>query len=406
MSQITLKGKNLKYLRETNTNEILKILATKEEASRIELSKLIGLSKMTITNIITMLMMHGYVTETRTIVQRDNSITGPKPMLLSIVNNKILAVGVYVTAEGINFSISDIKKGIINSKETVISKDETVEAIEQIIVKGVSEIINEHWEYKENIIGIGVASEGLVDSNLGIITEIPGLTNIKDFRIRRILETVFSYPVYVNNDMQGAILAEQLYGHGRDLKDFIYLGFGKGIGTAIVADGRIMTGSRGFATEAGHMSIDYNGEKCRCGNRGCLELYASIPILLRKSNSKTMEEMIEKYNKGDKLTNMVLMECMNFLDIAITNLVNIFDPECIVFGHEGSIFPMSYVDLLEDRINQHVIKRSNKRTEVKLSAFEKESPLRGASAIVFSELFHGNIALEFSSDHYKQAITI
>jgi predicted NBD/HSP70 family sugar kinase len=403
---MTVKGKNLKYLRETNTNEVLKILATTGEASRIDLSKLIGLSKMTITNIVTMLMMHGYVTETRIKVHKDNSITGPKPMLLSVVNNKILAVGVHITSKEVCFSLSDIKKGIISSSKIDINHNDTKEILEEKIINGVKDIMDKNWEFKNNIVGIGVASEGLVDSNVGVITLIPDFPNITDFRIRNILERTFSYPVYVNNDMQGAILAEQLYGHGRELKDFIYLGFGKGIGTAIVADGRIMTGSRGFATEAGHMSIDYNGRQCRCGNRGCLELYASIPVLLEKSQSSTMEEMIQKYLDGDKLTNMVLMECMNFLDIAITNLVNIFDPECIIFGHEGAIFPQAYINLLEDRINQHIIKRSNKKTEVKLSAFKKESALRGASSIVFSELFHGNLVLEFNNEHYKELITM
>ncbi|BCN29613.1 ROK family transcriptional regulator [Anaeromicropila herbilytica] len=406
MGNMTVKGKNLKYLRETNTNEILKILATTGEASRIDLSKLIGLSKMTITNIVTMLMVHGYVKETRIKVHQDNSITGPKPMLLSIVNNKILAIGVHITSDVISFSLSDIKKGILSSDKIVVNKEDDKKVIEQKILSGIKNIIDKNWQYKSNIIGIGVASEGLVDSNVGVITRIPDLPNISNFSIKNILENAFSYPVYVNNDMQGAILAEQLYGHGRELKDFIYLGFGKGIGTAIVADGRIMTGSRGFATEAGHMSIDYNGKQCRCGNRGCLELYSSIPVLLEKSQSTSMEEMIDKYLNGDKLTNMVLMECMNFLDIAITNLVNIFDPECIIFGHEGALFPQSYISLLEDRINQHVIRRSNKKTEVKLSTFKTESALRGASAIVFFELFHGNIGLEFHDESYKEVITL
>lgn len=406
MKNEELKGKNLKYLRANNTNEILKVLATTGESSRIDLSKLMGLSKMTITNIINQLLERGYVVETRSKVNSDNSITGPKPMLLTVAKNKVLAIGVCISKDSIECCLSDIKNGIINTNKTKINNDDNQERIEQKIIKGIREIIHRNYEYKNNIIGIGVVSVGLVDSNLGVISKIKGLDCIYDFRIKRALELVFPYPVYVSNDVQGAILAEQLYGQGREKKNFLYLGISQSIGSAVVSDGRIMTGSLGFATEAGHMSIDYNGPRCSCGNRGCLELYISIPVLLKKSNSSRVEEMMDKYRHKDKLTVMVLTECMDILDIAITNLINLVDPECVIFGHEGAQFPLDYLSLLEDRINQHVIKRGNKRIELTVSSFEKNSTLRGATSIVFSELFNGNIELELGIIQCKELISV
>ena len=105
------KGKNLRYLRENNTREVLKYLALNGDCSRIKLSKELGLSKMTITNIVNDLLKSDYICESEFVNRENVGCTGPKPILLSVKRNKIIAIGVFVSRERLICSLSDIASG-------------------------------------------------------------------------------------------------------------------------------------------------------------------------------------------------------------------------------------------------------------------------------------------------------
>lgn len=391
MPHNSAKGKNLKFLRENNTNAVLKVLATKGETSRIDLSKILGLSKMTITNIITELLELDYVMETKIQLEGKNMTTGPKPMLLTIKPNRILAIGIYASREGIYCSLSDAQQGEIFVERTPLTKDDTEYTLANKIAGLVYKILQRNPTMNRNIIGIGVASVGLVDSKKGEIINSPDFVGKDNLKIKEMLEKNFPYPVYVRNEVQAAVLAEQLYGNGRNINNFVYFALTYGIGTAVVSGGKVLIGNRGFATEAGHMSIKHDGEVCRCGNRGCMELYASVPVLLKRTGAGTFREFLNMLEKKNKAALEARRELIEVLDIGLTNLTNIFDPEYIIIGHEGALLDDGLTKELEKRVNEHCIQRREQYIHLKKSAFADKAALRGATAIVFNQLFSGNI---------------
>lgn len=385
------KGKNLRYLRENNTREVLKYLALNGDCSRIKLSKELGLSKMTITNIVNDLLKSDYICESEFVNRENVGCTGPKPILLSVKRNKIIAIGVFVSRERLICSLSDIASGEFYVDQYKLD----LSNVSKTFVSDVCLIVQKALDYlgdmRKYVIGIGMATVGLVDNCAGTLVRSTDFLGDSEYFIKDILEERFNIPVFASNDAQAAIIGEQLYGYGRKYSNCLYLGITHGIGSAVISEGKLITGRRGFAVEAGHMSIDYNGAKCDCGNRGCLELYASLPVLLSKSRTRSLDELLEHYEKRETTAVNVINEFIRTVSIALTNLTNLFDVEIIIFGHEGSLFTRDILDSIEKNVNEHTFMNRGKQIKIVTSTFGTLAGLRGASSIVFEKFFNGEI---------------
>src|SRR5215469_7638833 len=125
-----------------------------------------------------------------------------------------------------------------------------------------------------NIVAVGIGAAGQIDRKAGIVVDAPNL-GVKNMLLGSILNKQFGKPIAVGNDVEVAALGEYLYGSGRGINNFVCMFVGTGIGSGIVQNGRLYTGLTGTAGEAGHMIIQAGGRICGCGNRGCLEAYAS-----------------------------------------------------------------------------------------------------------------------------------
>ncbi|HVO71088.1 MAG TPA: ROK family protein [Aggregatilineaceae bacterium] len=134
----------------------------------------------------------------------------------------------------------------------------------------------------EPVRAIGVATGGQVDVARGVVMSATGLLpGWSGLNLRAELEAALHLPVAVDNDVKATGLAEVRIGAGRDKRHVLCVAVGTGIGGAIFIDGAIYRGAGGFAGEVGHIPIKVNGRPCTCGNRGCIEAYASGPALAR-----------------------------------------------------------------------------------------------------------------------------
>ncbi len=386
-------GKNLRYLRENNTNQIIKYLTINHESSRIELSKQLGLSKMTITNIVSDLLERDYLVEHKAKVSAPSVSTGPKPMRLSIKDSRILAIGVYVSRERLHCSLCDIVGNELYIDEVDIDKKNLKENYNELICTSIQNILSYNPKLNQYIIGIGLSMIGLVDSEQGMLIKSTDFLGDHKIPIREILMERFPYPVFISNDMKASALAELIYGYGKDYNDFVSLGITYGVGAAVVSGGNVIKGKRGFGSEIGHMSVNYQGEMCACGNRGCLELYASIQALLKKTETSSLQELVKRIEDGNEYTTKVMKEFVDMMCVALTNIVNIFDPECVIFGHEGIVFVEKYMKRMEEYVNCHSIQSSEKKVKFKISMFRDIGGLRGSATLVFNKLFEGELSL-------------
>jgi glucokinase len=173
---------------------------------------------------------------------------------------------------------------ILGRAATLTGENPTPERVLPRISTTVQQTLDEAGVTLAEIVGIGVASPGPLDNRTGTIYAPPNLPAWHGVPLRDILQGQYQKPVFVENDANAAALGEYLFGAGQGSRDMVYLTVSTGIGGGVIVDGKLMEGVNGSAAELGHITIDWHGERCPCGNVGCLEALASGTAIAHKAN--------------------------------------------------------------------------------------------------------------------------
>lgn len=238
---------------------------------------------------------------------------------------------------GIDLGGSHIAIGVVKENGTLLEKKEVdlnhkeIDKLEQFIreyiVKGIQEYSN---KYPVDLIGI--ASPG--EPKEGKITTLVNL-GIQELDITEIIQKISNLPVQIRNDAKCAGLAEKTYGVIKNYEDSVFLCLGTGIGGAVFMENKLLTPKRHSGFELGHMTIQKNGELCKCGKRGCFETYCSmkrlkealIQILEIPENTKAQElyEILKERQNEEKVSQKI-NNYIEDLVIGLSNITNIFEP--------------------------------------------------------------------------------
>lgn len=379
-------GMNHLTLRNRNRGLVLSLIATSGELSRPDLVRLTGLTKMTITNIVSELMEQNLVEERRS----EAATVGRSAALLDIAAGAPKAVGLYLSRESLSVILTDLRLRVLFYRSVPLS-EETPESLGDKLCALAGEAVG---QTDGPLLGIGISSIGPLDRDGRRLLSPPNFFDIGDFPLAERLEEQYALPVLVQNDMDAAALAEKLYGRGRWLDNFLYLGLANGIGAGIVIDGRLYTGSRGFSGEIGHLSIDLNGPLCSCGNRGCLETYVNMPVIRQRLAATAKQGSVEPADfetlYADPACAAVFDDVADKLAVALTGAVNLLDPRCILIGHDGTWLPDECLTRLETAVNRHILAGATRAVTVRRSAFGSRAPLLGSVCPLCRELFSGS----------------
>jgi glucokinase len=251
---------------------------------------------------------------------------------------------------GVKYAIG-IDLGGTNMRVGIVSRDGTI--IRKIKEPTSEEVINSLLTATENLFsdevaGIGVGAAGLVDRIKRRVMISPNLHIIESVDLVGEIGKRFKVPVFIENDANAAALGELWAGAGRGLSDFVLFTLGTGIGGGIVYDGKLLN----VSAEIGHMSIHTDGEKCHCGNSGCLESYASVRAVLSKAIvalESGRESLLREYSggnfyklmaediykaalDGDNLARELLKNAGRCLGIGIANIINLMSPEAVILS--------------------------------------------------------------------------
>lgn len=382
-------GKNLSTSKQYNRGLILQLIATNEATSRIELATTTKLTKMTITNIVSEYIEHGIVEQCE---EKITEGSGRNPIRLRIAEKAPTVIGLYITRDKIEAVLCTLGLEILNRK-VMPFKTLKKEEVRQYSYHVIDQLLE---ETDLKVLGIGVAVMGPVDINNGIILNPPHFFGIENVNITQFLEERYGLPVVVDHDQNSAAQAEVLFGAGKNVQDFIFLGITKGIGSGFVSDGKVFHNKMGMASELGHISIDRNGKRCACGNRGCLEVYACVDAMeekLRKvtGENHTFQEFCKMKKRRD--VDKVLREMVNDIAVAIVSGINILHPQLVILGNECMDWDDKYVYLLEEKVNEEKFTQNYGRVPIRKAYFGKDSQLLGAAANVLYHIFSGKLPL-------------
>jgi len=252
---------------------------------------------------------------------------------------------------GIDFGGSGLRTGLVNSKGVThhleIHKFPENQKIDNVYLKNslscaIVEIKEAHREHI--ILGIGIGSPGPLDSKFGIIECPPNLPDIQNFDVVNILKRDTQLPVFLLNDANAATIAECWIGAGRGYKDVVMLTLGTGVGSGIIAGGKLQCG-KGKGGEWGHASIYIidNPPICSCGELSHVESFLGTEALFRlyrsvycdhfKSNqiARVIHDGL-KISNADSGYNIIFDHYVRYISEALKNIVSVHHPECIILG--------------------------------------------------------------------------
>jgi glucokinase len=249
------------------------------------------------------------------------------------------------------------------------------------------------------IVGIGI---GAPNGNhfKGTIDFAPNLSWKGCIPLREMFENIFKLPTILTNDANAAAVGEKLFGCAKDLKNFVTITLGTGLGSGIYINDSIIYGEHGYAGEFGHIRVLPNGRLCKCGRKGCLETYASSTGVVRsfdeltsdnkiKSNLNTYEKITAKdifteAQNGDLFANEIVNYTAEILGSSLADFCAFSDPKAfILFGglaQSGDFFK----NKVEIELKKNVLTIFKDKIEIRISSLhDKNAAILGNAASVF-----------------------
>lgn len=340
-------------IRAQNEAMLIQKIIDSKIISRAELSKVTGLNKASVSIITKELINANYIKETG--IGDSSSVGGRKPVLLEfnpqvgtvlsidIGTNYIFGVHCYLDGEEISWA---------NIEDISISKVDILENIDRIISD--LKVVNSF-----QVVGLAVAIHGIVSENC--ITFTPHY-DLVDFDLHGLLTSKYDFPVFIENEANLSALGAYSFGHYS--QQLIALSIHTGIGAGIVVDGVLHKGKDGKAGEIGHSILFPNGRSCPCGNKGCLEQYASSEVLFQELKRGLQLDYIsiKEIQEAVQAKNVKVMEIIDrnasYLSIGINNISSIFNQETLIINSPLYNTIPELVDLITDKLEGRISKNT------------------------------------------------
>lgn len=398
-----LNGSNLQTIKQVNRGMVLRLILLDIQTNRSDISRALGLTKTTITNIVAELIQDGIVQEIQDPRGSGNAL-GRKSIGLDLSDQSPLIFGVTLQRQKIMAVLSDLKGNAIrilrHSYEGII----TVEKLCGVI-RGMYAELSASTQRK--IFAVGVSSAGPVDVQKGLILKPQRFyEENQDFAVVDFLKELTGVPVFLAHDVSAAVVAEKLYGNARKEENFMYVSTINGLGVGFFLKSRLFDGESGQSGELGHISIDYRGEPCECGRRGCVERYIDFsflrervkqyehlfpghPIFVKKD--LTFFDVVLLAEDGDMLASIFLDEYCQYLSSALSMLVLSLGVHHIYISNILEAKNRVLENILERKLNEASYISRYHHISVDTSGFGLEASLYGAMAIIMDKVFAGKL---------------
>lgn len=372
-----------------NESIVLEKIINNSDMSRSKISQLTNLTKSSVSDITKTLMESALIYEGRTGIS--STAGGRKPIYLNFNGHCATAIAIEIGKDYIKSFLSYINGEIIktiNYPNIEIHKDNIISVIKKVV----NQLENNSGTTEYGIVGIAIAIHGSISNNKILFTPY---SNLDELSLHEKLSTEIDLPILLINEANSAALGE--YTFTSSFENLISLSIRDGIGAGIVRNGKLYTGKNGNAGEIGHSTLFPNGKLCPCGNKGCLEQYASNTILKQKfSINKNIDSIdnstiLDLWNKNDSETVRILKENAYFLSVGINNIVLMYDPEVIIINNEL----YQQLPALVAEIKTQLTGRNSKNIIIQNTSLLGNSTLLGCISLVAQHFLYIN-KLKFS----------
>lgn len=302
----------------------------------------------------------------------------------NLIRNQV-DVGVDLGGSHVAIGVVDCEGRIIEQFEKDFSVEEKRDVL-NVAINYIVDVVNcLKKKYMLDKFGVGMA--GTIQN--GVVLRSVNL-GVRNFDLKTELENRTGLTVFVKNDAKCAALAEYRFGDIKEFNNIIFLTLGTGIGGAFIYNGKLMYSNCAEGYELGHMIIKAGGLKCRCGKNGCFETYGGILAFKNKvidrfhlSHDIPGPELREFMNSSMDSIRDIIDEYVDDLAIGISNLINIFEPDCVVIGGGFARYDYMLLDKLKDKIiNSNLLFNPRENITIKTAKLGNDAGIIGASKLV------------------------
>lgn len=384
---------NQQLVKMKNKSRVLQTIIDQSPISRADISQHLGLTKGTVSSLVNELIEEQICSETGP----GKSSGGRRPVMLLFNEQAGYAIGIDLGVNYILGVMTDLSGNIVSEHLKHMNSmryEETILVIKEVI----QSLLDSTPESPYGVIGIGIGVPGIVNKEGSNILLAPNL-GWTDIHLKAEIETEFHLPVIIDNEANAGAYGEKRFGAGKNFENLIYVSAGIGIGVGFILQNSLYRGAEGFSGEMGHMVIDIDGKECRCGSKGCWELYASEQALLNQAKN------IESYLKRDNLNLESLVEMAEedeevkdlfhqigrCLGIGINNIINTFNPEQIIIGNRLAIAKELLLDSIMEVVKTHSLRFNQENVDITFADLSIYSTALGASAYATENFLNSDL---------------
>ena len=310
-------------------------------------------------------------------------------------------------AIGVDLGGTTVKAGVVSRDGKIVyeaklpaNAEQGPEAVRRQILQAIDDLF--HHYSRDSIPGIGIGTPGMVSIDGESVQAPPNFANWKNYRLKEKIRSAVRLPVEVENDANAAAVAEARFGAGKGHENFIFVIWGTGVGGGIIAGGKIFRGAHGGAGEIGHTTIDLNGPRCNCGNRGCIEAYigqrylsdrarerlkqqpdSTVMKLLGGDLSKLEPAVLSKAMElGDSAAREIMLEAGSLLGVALASVMNILDFRYVVVGGGVSAADEPVFDAIRSSIRERAMAPIRSSFQVVRAELGNDAGILGAASLI------------------------
>ena len=404
---MVLYGSNLQTIKYKNSGKVLRLILLGLQTNRSAISKELDLTRTTLTNIVSNLIGSNIIKEEEKEENVSNGKRGRKSVHLSLAESAPLICGINLMRQKITVTLADLQGSIVVMEECNYAGVLSISEMQNIIAKLYHQVIK---DIDRKIFAVGITSVGPVDCERGLILKPQQFyKDDLDFAVRDYVEELTGCKAYLAHDVSAAAVAENLYSDAKEDDSFLYVSNIHGLGAGIFLDSRPFLGTMGQNGELEHVSVDYRGEVCECGQRGCVGKYIDAAALKRqvqryagafpehefvKSEEINIFDIIRLANHNDSLAIILLEEYCAHLAGVLSTLILTLGVTKIFISNTPECLNGIFEEVLEREINARSYISDYQKVTVRGTEFGLQAAVYGSFAIIMKRVFDGEMVEE------------
>jgi predicted NBD/HSP70 family sugar kinase len=383
-------------IKETNFKRIFSLIEKHEGISRAEIAAITGLSPTTVSSLAEEMVSKSMIFEAG---PGELSTSGRKPILLKVNPGGGCIIAVDLQPDGFNLGCFDLTCRPIHE---INIKTQDFKNLGELVCTETGQLVEKCGYKKENLLGICIGAPGIIDRSRHRIVSSTILPIDKNSRFYdEIIEKFPGIEVDLMNESSLSAYTEKEFNTElTGIENLLFIDVHEGIGAGIIINGKIYEGADSLAGEFGHISIDVNGPLCKCGSRGCLEVMANIPALVKDVETSHGKILVDDnsvgydkrfsiiangYKESGRFSNEV-KTAANYIAYGINSAVNLMNPGAVVIGGKIKLMGSKFLEEVKSIIKRIGLYK-DKEIKILLSQYNGNPVTAGGARHIFNKLF-------------------